>query len=114
MILYIKFTRNKWIFLYKDEIYYMYSKTCIINFFIDILPEILRKLNQIFAKLSSIEGKLFELEEKGNSCCTHRNKEMISVLQEFVSLPLKSNEEVQNMEKDLEDKEFFEQMVSIY
>lgn len=74
----------------------------------------MRKLNQIFAKLSSIEGKLFELEEKGNSCCTHRNKEMISVLQEFVSLPLKSNEEVQNMEKDLEDKEFFEQMVSIY
>ncbi|XP_012215828.2 uncharacterized protein [Linepithema humile] len=71
------------------------------------LPEILRKLNQIFAKLSSIDNRLSKLEEKG---CTHENKEILSVLQEFVSLPLKSNEELQNMEKDLEDKEFLEQM----
>jgi len=76
-----------------------------------MLPEILRRLNQIMAKLSSIDDRLCKIEENQNSA--QKNKE-ISVLQEFVTLPLKTNEEVNNMEKDLENQDFFEQMVNIF
>jgi len=44
---------------------------------------------------------------------TQKNKE-ISVLQEFVTLPLKTNEKVNNMKRDLEKQDFFEQMVNIF
>jgi len=80
-------------------------------FFCKLLPEILRRLNQIMAKLSSIDDRLCKIEENQNS--TQKSKE-ISVLQEFVILPLKTNEEVNNMERDLENQDFFEQMVNIF
>ncbi|XP_071574429.1 uncharacterized protein [Temnothorax nylanderi] len=73
----------------------------------DVLPEIFRRLNQIFEKLKSIDDRLSKLEENQNG--TLKNNEM-AVLQEFIALPLKTNEEVQNMEKDLENQDFFEQM----
>ncbi|XP_039306928.1 uncharacterized protein LOC120358143 [Solenopsis invicta] len=73
----------------------------------NIQPEILRRLNQTLAKLNSIDDRLCKVEENQN--ITQKNKE-ISVLQELVTLPLKTNEELQNMEKDLENQDFFEQM----
>lgn len=87
----------------------MYSKIFLL--FLDIQPEILRRLNQILAKLNSIDDRLCKVEENQN--ITQKNKE-ISVLQELVTLPLKTNEELQNMEKDLENQDFFEQMVYIF
>ncbi|KYN50049.1 hypothetical protein ALC62_00076, partial [Cyphomyrmex costatus] len=75
----------------------------------NMLPEILRRLNQIFVKVSSIDDRLYKLEENQNH--TQRNKE---ILDEFVALPLKTDEELQNMEKDLENKDFFEQMVNTF
>jgi len=63
------------------------------------------------AKLSSIDDRLCKIEENQNS--TQKNKE-ISILQEFVTLLLKTNEEVNNMERDLENQNFFEQMVNIF
>lgn len=79
-------------------------------FFLDMLPEIMRRLNHIFAKLNSID-RLCKIEE--NQKNSIQDKEM-SVLQEFVALPLKINEEIQNIERDLENQDFFEQMVNIF
>lgn len=70
-----------------------------------MLPQILRRLNQIYAKLISIDDRFCKLEENQNN--TQKNQEM-SVLQEFIAL--KTNEEVQNIETDLENQDFFEQM----
>lgn len=58
-----------------------------------------------------MDDRLCKLEENQNS--TQKNKEM-SVLQEFIALPLKTNEEIQNIEKDLENQDFFEEMVNIF
>jgi len=63
------------------------------------------------AKLSLIDDRLCKIEENQNS--TQKNEKM-SVLQEFVTLPLKTNEEIDNMERDLENQDFFEQMVNIF
>lgn len=73
-------------------------KYVILYFFADMLPEILRRLNQILAKLSSIDDRLYKLEENQNN--TKKHQEM-SVLQEFIALPLKTNEEIQNMGKEI-------------
>ena len=61
------------------------------------------------AKLNSIDDRLSKIEENN----TQGSKEL-SILQELVSLPLKTKEELQNMEKDLENRDFFEQVVNIF
>ncbi|XP_077272832.1 uncharacterized protein LOC143903253 [Temnothorax americanus] len=73
----------------------------------NVLPEILRRLNQIFTKLNLIDDRLCEIEANQINNTT---KKEASILEEFVALPLKTHKQVQNMEKDLENQDFFEKM----
>lgn len=77
-----------------------------------MLPEILRRLNQIFTKLNLVDDRLCKIE--ANQIINNTTKKEASILEKFVALPLKIHKQVQNMEKDLEDQDFFEKMVNIF
>jgi len=68
-------------------------------------------LNQILTKLNLVNDRLCKIEANQINNTT---KKEVSILEEFVVLPLKTHEQVQNMEKDLEDQDFFKKMVNIF
>jgi len=71
-------------------------------FFIDILQEILRKLNQLFFKVKSIDDRLSNWEMRNQSY----NASNVLSVENIISLPIKTFEALQLLEKDLEAKNF--------
>lgn len=82
-------------------------------FFINILEfkkELFRKCNKIDAKLDRIDGRLSSLEDKLKNGINYETKEHLDI-EEFVSFPLETKEAVEKLELDLQDADFFKDMV---
>ncbi|XP_018398306.1 PREDICTED: uncharacterized protein LOC108776249 [Cyphomyrmex costatus] len=74
-----------------------------------IHEEILRRLNQLFFKVKSIDDKLSDWEEMRSKPCDVSN---VLTLEDIISLPVKTFETLELFEKDLENREFFKSMVT--
>lgn len=70
----------------------------------------LRRTNQIFAKLESADDRLRNIEEKVNGVGQGVNDNIYDFT-EIVSLPLQSQDDIKALEHDLKDKDFFSKMV---
>jgi len=76
---------------------------------LEFKKEILRKCNKIDSKLERIDGRLIVLEEKLQSINDTKN-EFVD-LEDFLSLPLKTIDDVTNLEFQLQDANFFNKTV---
>lgn len=85
----------------------------LIVYFINILElkkELLRRLNKIDAKLDRIDGKLNSLEERLENGISNKCKEYFDIT-EVVSFPLKTKEAMETLDLDLQDADFYKNMV---
>lgn len=76
---------------------------------LEFKKEILRKCNKIDSKLERIDGRLIVLEERLQSINDTKN-EFVD-LEDFLSLPLKTIDDVTNLEFQLQDANFFNKTV---
>ncbi|XP_039306313.1 uncharacterized protein LOC113004659 isoform X3 [Solenopsis invicta] len=76
---------------------------------IDLKKELLRRCNKMDAKLDRIDGKLNSLEEKLENSL--KNKKHDIDITEIVSFPLKTKEDLDKLELDLQEADFFKNMI---
>ncbi|KYN09078.1 hypothetical protein ALC57_18816 [Trachymyrmex cornetzi] len=72
--------------------------------------ELLRKLNRIDAKLDRINDKLHSIEEKLDGGINHKNTEYFDIA-EIALFPLKTKEDLEKLERDLQNADVFKNMV---
>jgi len=76
---------------------------------LEFKKEILRKCNKIDSKLERIDGRLIILEERLQSSNDIKNEYVD--LDDFISLPLTTIDDVKNLEFQLQDVNFFNKTV---
>lgn len=76
----------------------------------ELKKELLRRTNQIFAKLESFDDKLDNIQEKIGGVGQGINNNICDFT-EIVSLPLQNQDDVKALEHNLKEKEFFSKMV---
>lgn len=76
---------------------------------LEFKKEILRKCNKIDSKLERIDGRLTVLEERLQNINDIKNEYVD--LEDFVCLPLKTIDDVINLEFQLQDANFFNKTV---
>jgi len=77
---------------------------------LEFQKELFRKLNRIDARLDRIDDRVKNIEEKLESGISHTNKEYFDI-SEIASFPLKTKEDLEKLEVDLQDADFFKNMV---
>jgi len=77
---------------------------------LEFQKELFRKLNRIDARLDRIDDRVKNIEEKLESGISHKNKEYFDI-SEIASFPLKTKEDLEKLEVDLQDVDFFKNMV---
>lgn len=79
---------------------------------LEFKKELLRRCNKIDSKLDRIDGRLIILEEMLHSGINDKKDEYFDI-EEFVSLPLKTIDDMTKLEFDLQDADFFNKMVRL-
>jgi len=77
---------------------------------LEFQKELFRKLNRIDARLDHIDDRVKNIEEKLESGISHKNNEYFDI-SEIASFPLKTKEDLEKLEVDLQDADFFKNMV---
>lgn len=78
---------------------------------LEFQKEIFRRFNKIESKLDRIDGRLQIFEEKIDKGITEKNDYL--KVEELVSLPLQTVDDMAKLESDLQDDNFFNNMVSL-